>query len=172
MDQAALAALLDKQAITETLYRYARGWDRRDLGLLEGCFHADAVVDQGGFQGRAHDLMATWMDGTAHVLCMTHLITNVLIELKGERAMSEAHFFAHHRRAATKDGGERDWFIKGRYLDIHEKRDGVWKIIDRTGVLDFEQLVDPTDVELQQVPIAGRGRYKPDDKLYAVLAKL
>ena len=93
MDQAAFAALLDKQAITETLYRYARGWDRRDLGLLEGCFYADAVVDQGGFQGRAHDLMATWMGGTAHVLCMTHMITNVLIEVDGERAGGEGDSF-------------------------------------------------------------------------------
>ena len=36
-----LRALLDKQAITEVVYRYMRGLDRLDASLLLEQFHSD-----------------------------------------------------------------------------------------------------------------------------------
>lgn len=164
--------LLDKQAILELLYRYARGWDRYDLDLLLDCFHPDAVVEQNGQQGRAHDLITGWFKALVSRKSMTHLITNALIEVKGDIAISEAHFFSHHRRAATRSKGELDWFIKGRYLDRFERRDGQWRIAARTGLLEFERLVEPADPELMQLPLSQRGRRKPDDPLYALLDTL
>lgn len=168
-----LDLLVEKQAILEALYRYARGWDRFDRGLVLDAFHPDATISHGGFEGRAHELMTLWLDACVTRKSMTHLITNALIEVSGDLAISEAHFLAHHRRAATSDAGEKDWFIKGRYLDRFERRaDGRWKIAHRTGVLDFERLVDPADPELSLLPLEARGRFKPDDPLYALLGSI
>ena len=135
---AGVQRLLDKQEITEVLYRYARGWDRRDLPGILSCFHADSTHRHGGFVGASHELLNQWFAVTSGVKSMTHLITNILIDLAGDTAVCESHFLAHHRRPAGAAAGERDWFIKGRYLDRFERR----------------------------------GRAKPDDPIYAMLAAL
>ena len=44
MEDKVLEALLDKQAITEVIYRYCRGIDRFDFELVKSCFHADAIA--------------------------------------------------------------------------------------------------------------------------------
>ncbi|WP_221794461.1 nuclear transport factor 2 family protein [Aquisediminimonas sediminicola] len=168
-----LCLLLEKQAILEALYRYARGWDRFDRELVLNAFHPDATICHAGFEGTAHALMNMWLDACATRKSMTHLITNALIEVSGNTAISEAHFFAHHRRAAEGGVGEKDWFIKGRYLDRFERRAGdEWKIAHRIGVLDFERLVDPADPELSQLPMSARGSYRPADPLYLLLGSI
>ena len=50
-----LHELLDKQAITERLYDYARAMDRLDAELGRACFQPDAPVDYGAqmYQGMA-----------------------------------------------------------------------------------------------------------------------
>jgi hypothetical protein len=37
-----------------------------------------------------------------------------------------------------------DLWVGGRYLDRMEKRDGVWKIVDRVGTTDWTRLDPPT----------------------------
>ena len=171
-DRAAARQLLDKQAITETLFRYARGWDRRDLaGILE-CFHPDSSHRHGASSGPSHEVIRQWFEMTTAVKSMTHLITNILIDLTGDAAICESHFLAHHRRPAAGAFGERDWFIGGRYLDRFERREDVWKIAARTGLEDFERLVDAAEESHANSPAEYRGRAKPDDPLYALLAGL
>ena len=53
IDQAALRALLDKQAITEQLANYCRACDRLDKPLGYGVFHEDSTADYGAdvYQG-------------------------------------------------------------------------------------------------------------------------
>jgi hypothetical protein len=38
--------------------------------------------------------------------------------------------------------------VGGRYLDKYEKRDGAWKIIERTIVTDWAHVNDPSSVDL------------------------
>ena len=167
-----LRGLLDKQAISEVLYRYARGWDRRDLATILACFRDDATHQHGSFTGASHELIRHWFDLTNTVKSMTHLISNILIELNGDVAVSESHFFAHHRRAANEHSGERDWFIKGRYLDRFERRAGAWQITHRTGLEDFERLVEPAEESHRTAPPEHRGRPLPTDPLYRMLEQL
>ena len=63
-------------------------------------------------------------------------------------------------------------FLKGRYLDRFERRDGSWKIASRIGLHDFERVLDPADRTLAGAPAGQRGRQKPDDPIYALLAEL
>ena len=168
----ALAALLAKQEIGEVLYRYCRGCDRADEGALRACFHAGSVHRHGGFDGLSDDFIALIMRTVLPLKSSTHMISNVMIELNGDRAVSECHFLAHHRRDKADGTGEEDMFLKGRYLDRFEKRAGAWKIISRTGLHDFERIVEPADRTLSNAPLHQRGRKKPDDPLYAMLASI
>ena len=59
MNDRTLEALLDKQEITEVIYRFSRGSDRFDLELMHNCFHDDAVVRYPGYHGGL-DGFFTW----------------------------------------------------------------------------------------------------------------
>jgi len=167
-----ITEMLDKQAITEVLYLYARGWDRRDEAALRKCFHEDSVHAHGAFKGKSHDFIDRGLKNTIAVKAMTHMITNPMVVVKGDRALAECHFLAHHRRDAADGSGEEDMFIKGRYLDVFEKRFGEWKIASRTGLHDFERIVPPADKTLAGAPADQLSQRKPDDPLYAMLAAL
>jgi hypothetical protein len=168
----ALQGLLARQEITEVLYRYARGCDRADEEALRACFHPDSVHAHGGFHGLSADFIGFAMQIVRPLMSSTHMITNVIIELNGDRAVSECHFLAHHRRLKDPNPGEEDMFLKGRYLDRFERRDGIWKISSRTGLHDFERVLDPADRTLANAPTEQRGRKQPDDPIYAMLAEL
>jgi len=167
-----LDELCDKQAITEVLYRYARGWDRYDEEALRACFFDDSVHAHGGFKGLSQDFVTNGLRSTKAVKSMTHMITNPMIELRGDKALSECSFFAHHRRDAADGSGEEDMFLKGRYLDIFERRDGIWKIASRTGLHDFERVVPPADQTLAGAAADTLGHKKPADPFYDMLEKL
>ncbi len=86
--------------------------------------------------------------------------------------MSECYFLAHHRRTKKSAEGEEDWFLKGRYLDRFEKRDGVWKIAHRRGLHDFARTFDPADTSLDAAPAEQLSVHSTSDPLYAMLADL
>lgn len=167
-----LALLEAKQEITELLYRYARGWDRLDEELLRSCFTQDAQHQHGGFKGLSQDLITKAFPMIAKVKSTTHAISNILIEVKGDKAVSECYFAAHHRRL-NKDGtDEEDYFLSGRYLDKLEKRDGVWKITARRGLNDLERVEPRADRTFATAAPDSFGKRKPEDPLYALLAEL
>ena len=141
-----LQALLDKQEITELVYRMARAVDRCDATLMTALFHPDATDDHGMFKGEARDFVPWVMEVLAGMKVTQHLIGNVLIMLDGDRASAETYFVAHHVIAADQGGiflaakaGDPDQFMLagGRYLDHFEKRDGVWRFSHRHAVYDW-----------------------------------
>jgi hypothetical protein len=168
----ALAALVARQEITDVLYRYCRGMDRADEAAARSCFHPGSVHAHGGFQGLSADFIGFAMSVVRPLKSSTHMITNMMIELAGDRAVSECHFLAHHRRDQAAGGGEEDMFLKGRYLDVFERRHGEWKIVSRTGLHDFERVLEPADRTLAAAPADQRGRKWPEDPIYAMLADL
>lgn len=167
-----LDVLYAKHEITEVLYRYARGWDRFDAELLCSCFHEDAHNIHGDSNRLAQDFIVKGMQAVMDVKSMSHIITNPLIELRGEWAVSECSFFAHHRRLTADGSKEEDMFLKGRYLDVFEKRSGVWKIATRRRVHDFERVVPPADQTLSKASVNQLSDRKPNDPLYSMLQNL
>jgi hypothetical protein len=156
--------LLDKQAITEVLYRYCRGCDRADEAAIRQCFHPGSLHRHGGFEGTSADFTALAMKIIGAAKRTKHLLTNVLIELNGEQALSESHYFAYHRQVDPKSGLELDYFTGGRYLDELQRRAGEWKIVRRLGLIDFERhaAADP----LSRAPASQMSQRFPDDELY------
>jgi len=175
-DLATLKTRLDeietRQQITEILYRYARGWDLLDEEMIRSCFFADAEHQHSSFKGRSHDFITRALPMVSKTRSTSHAISNVMIEIRGDAAVSDCYFLAHHRRLNTEGSDEEDYFLGGRYLDRFEKRDGVWKIARRRGLNSLERIVPRTDRSFATAaPESFTGR-KPDDPLYAFLAEL
>src|SRR5437870_7614815 len=54
-----LQELLDRQAIADCVYRYARGLDRHDEEIYASAYHDDAIDHHGDFLGR-RDKFVPW----------------------------------------------------------------------------------------------------------------
>lgn len=173
---AALAARLDaleaRQQIIDVLHRYARGWDRLDEDALRSCFFADAEHQHSSFKGRSQDFITRALPMVAKTRSTSHAISNVMIEIRGNAAVSECYFFAHHRRATAEGSDEEDYFLGGRYLDRFEKRDGLWKIAKRRGLNSLERVVPRADRTFATAAPDSFVKRKPDDPLYELLAEL
>ena len=169
-----LAALLDKQEIEETVLRYCRGIDRRDFDLVRSCYHPDATDHHGSFRGTVDEYIA-WVDKlTARYRFTMHLVGNILIEIDGETAASEAYGVSLHR---SDDARPFMNLATGfRYLDRFERRDGpegggAWKIAERTAIGEWSIPI-PTDAwwEIPEDHLASRR--DSSDVLYRLLGSL
>lgn len=165
-----LAELCDKQAITELLHRYCRGVDRCDVGLIRSVYHEPSVDDHGYWRGSGHDF-ATFIVNrlTAANTATLHSVTNVLIQLDGDRAVCEAHVYASMVR---RDDEAMADFFAGRYLDVLERRDAEWGIVDRTVVVDWARSASVGastgfPVPLDDYAVGARTPDDPSDGLFA-----
>jgi hypothetical protein len=141
----AIADVVAKQQITEVIYRYCRGIDRMDRAMALSAFHAGAVVDFGElFQGNCTDLMDRAWAVHETMLAHSHQVSNILIELDGNRAVSESYY-----TAALRTLGEHESIVqltgRGRYLDEWSCRDGRWAMDRRVVVRDFSDRRTVTD---------------------------
>jgi len=140
-----LQRLADRIAIQETLYRYARGIDRRNWDFLASAFHPGAQIHQGDFKGSIEEMIENVKARHAAIEQSAHLMTNILIEFDGpEGAVVETYYLAYLRngalpaivRTALIGGGEPengkiDMCSLGRYVDRFERRHGYWRIARR-----------------------------------------
>jgi hypothetical protein len=130
--------LAAKQAITEVLYRYCYAMDRCDRELGYSVWHDDGLAHYVGmFEGTGRDFIdfgqsghETMFEGTSHQ------VTNVLIEVDGDRATSECYVTAANKRR----GGTDLLVIRGRYQDRWSCRDGEWRIDHRRFTEDVREL--------------------------------
>jgi hypothetical protein len=170
---AAQAELMDARTqITEVVYNYARANDRVDEPLFRSCFWPESTHQHGAFKGKSSDFVTRAIGIVSKLRSCSHLITNVSVEVAGDKAVCECYFLAHHRRTRKSGDGEEDFFIKGRYLDRFEKRAGVWKIIHRRGLSDFVRVFDPADTSLDAAPPEQLSVHSTEDPIYAMLADL
>jgi hypothetical protein len=160
-----LKQLADKQAITEQIYRYCRSVDRIDVPLGHAVFHADATADYGptGYQGSGRGAIDWICEAHAGLLHHTHQVTNILIELDGDRAASEAYVTATLRMA--REGKVMQIENCARYCDRWSLRDGMWAIDARVTVIEFDELREVTPMKVHDH--ARRDRTDPS---YAILA--
>jgi ketosteroid isomerase-like protein len=133
--------LLDRQAVVDCLYRYARGVDRLDDELVHSAFHSDGVHHAGGKRRSVSEFLA-WYRGKPREASAQHYVTNDTVQLDGDLAHSESYFLATSRR---DDGRLR--MSGGRYLDRLERRDGAWRIAVRFVIGEWAQVADVTEVE-------------------------
>lgn len=156
MDEA-IANLLAKQEIAEVLYTIARGTDRGDLELFASGFHDDGEDYHGLANGPVKNIVNNL--GRSKLLLTQHAISNILIELDGDSARVESLFISFHQR--RDDTGQLwDEHLRGRYLDVFERRNAVWKIARRIVVWDWSRVEPSGGTWIDQV----RQRPNADDR--------
>ncbi len=168
MTDTAVETLLAKQAITEVLFRYCRALDRMDRTLALSVWHPGSTADYGPlFAGSGAEFVDWVWAAHAGVAAHSHQITNVLIDVDGDRATSEAYVTVA-LRTKPEGGSIADIVDRGRYLDQWSWRKGVWAIDRRTFVEDF-QAVYPVALTEATDGSQATGRRGPTDPSYGVL---
>jgi len=161
----ALRELADRQAITELIYRYCRSVDRLDVALGHSIWHEDAFADYGEtvYQGEGRGVIDHICAQHRHTLYHSHQVSNILIDLDGDRAGSESYVTAALR---IRGGGEqlKQITVWGRYIDRWSRRKGRWGLDKRISVRDFDEVRDVTPLVDHDV-----GRRDRSDPSYAVL---
>jgi len=166
-DSRAVGELLDKQALYENMALYCRGQDRKQLDLMKSTFWSEATDNHGVFNGSAHEFCEWSYENhktTQHRA--QHYITNVLVDLDGDRARRETAFIY----VMVKPGDQKNMVMGGRYRDLCERRDGSWKVLRRVVVFDHVgQFTDTTTLAsvFGGAPETTRvGDVYPDDPIY------
>ena len=162
-----LSELVAKQDLHENMARYCRGMDRKDLELMKSTYWPESTEDHGMFVGLSHEFCA-WacevQKGTSYNA--SHYVTNMLIELDGDRAKRETAFIY---TKVPIDGSPVD-LLGGRYRDLCERRHDEWKVLSRTCVWDLAQRLNPVAdyTELFGIPANSNfGALHPRDPIYA-----
>lgn len=168
--QADVQALLDREAIRDCLNRYCRGIDRADEEALRSAYWPDGRDCHGAYRGSATGFIEQALPRLKAGGRRVHQITNVSVELHGDVAAVESSFIALQSGAAAPT---LETFLCGRYVDRFEKRNGQWRVADRTVVYDW--IEERTRPELAQDNDALFGARKPNgaaapgDPVYALL---
>lgn len=137
--EAAVQALIDKEAIRDCIARLARGEDRRQPEVLSACFWPDSTFDYAMYKGSFPEYLAWVTPGAEAITNTQHTLGQTVIDLDGSTARAETYVISYHRVDMGEGVGERDTCIGGRYLDRMEKRDGKWAIAHRTMLYDWYQ---------------------------------
>lgn len=140
----ALRRLVDKDAIRDTLARYARGLDRGDWDLVRSCFTDDATDDHGPFQGSIDNLVRGAKELLSEYWGAMHVLGQTCITLDGDEAATETYALSVHRRR-DGDGLDEDTLTGLRYLDRFERVGGEWKIRARVTVHEWNTTVPARD---------------------------
>jgi hypothetical protein len=126
-----------RQEIRDVLSRYCRGLDRMDREMALAVWHDDATAHYHGmFEGTGRGFVDWVWESHAHMARHSHQITNVLIEMDGDRATSEAYVTVVLWTLPAADGSQTEIVARGRYLDRWSRRGGRWAIDHREHVLD------------------------------------
>jgi ketosteroid isomerase-like protein len=123
-----LTELVDKQQITEVVYRYAVAVDTRDWDLLRSCFTPDAKADYLDLPACPSyaEIESTCRNALTPLTATQHLLGNVLVELHGDTADCQCYLQAQHVMTGAPGG---DLFvIAGKYTDRFERTADGWRI--------------------------------------------
>jgi hypothetical protein len=159
-----VAELIDKQALHDNLMGYCRGIDRMDLELMKSTYWPDSTDDHGRFVGGGHEWCVEGMKSREALISCNHHISNVYSEIEGDRAKRESMFIV----VTTYRDRDAVMVLGGRYRDLCEKRDGIWKILRRVCVWDWNQeLAAKPGWHLMRAPeVTNWGQFHPFDPIY------
>ena len=161
IDEQKLQTAIDKIEIMDCLARYCRGLDRQDPEMLLSAYHENAREQHGSFDGTPAEYVEYVMPFVSGAKVALHMITNVLIEVNGDKANCESYAYVIH----NMDGDEEDHIV-GRWIDRFEKRDGEWKIAHRLLTNDWSRRQPVATSPFAPLADFVPGRHSMQDAVY------
>lgn len=144
----------DRLDIEACLLRYTRGVDRKDWELVRSAYHTDAHDNHGNYKGGIDGFIDSLIRRHATIEQSLHLVSNLTIEFADtDVALLEAYFIVH-QRLSPEAGDARLAYLRGapirpeeavetevvgRYVDHMTRREGVWRIQNRTVVFEVSR---------------------------------
>jgi ketosteroid isomerase-like protein len=129
--QGELRQLIDRQLISDVLYRYASSVDYKDFATLRSLFTDDAhgvYMDVADLTGA--DEIVKWIDGmTADKSWQHHKLTVYHIDFSGPDEASTLTYLTSHQTDIGDDNSVA--VIVARYRDKLRRVDGLWKITEK-----------------------------------------
>jgi 3-phenylpropionate/cinnamic acid dioxygenase small subunit len=133
MQDTALREIADRLEIGELMARYADLVDRREWPKMTRIFALEATIDfrpSGGPAGPFREMLA-WLDRALDSWPKNlHLVTNVIIDLDGDRATSRCYFHVPVARESL-EGAQYTVTDSGRFLDRLIRTANGWRIVER-----------------------------------------
>lgn len=114
--------------VQDALHTYTRGIDRADMGLVGAAYHKGAIDDHGPFKGTGEEFVAWASEGVKHYKSQHHGLTNILVDFTGEKQAKVESRVVERAYYLDKNGKDLVRWFAGRYLDVLEEREGVWRI--------------------------------------------
>jgi hypothetical protein len=165
--------LVRRAVVTDVLYRYCRGVDRKDWDTVRGCFHPDAVDTHGAVDGTVEDLIQWTASKHERVPQSMHMLTNIgFLAESATTVVTETYCSVRQRIERGGDRPAAHLAVGCRYLDRFEHRGGEWRIAHRTVVYEW---VDHLAVErdlLATDPSLPRSRRDREDPSYLLHAEV
>ena len=162
-----LQMMLDHFDIREVIEAYVHGCDRGDLEAVKDCYHPDSYDHHGPLAGPGHQFAADCVDSLKiYWTSCTHLLGQSRIKVDGDMAGAETHYFASLTR--DQDGTAMLDQQVGRYVDRFERRDGVWRILDRRCIQDWTYSIPQGESFIDRAEFLTGAR-TPEDISYEVL---
>ena len=131
----ALALLEDEHKLTQMMYTYAHGADRGNMQVVRSGYTDDAYDDHGPMSGPVDKFVENMRSNHEKNTfgALQHFIWNVIVEVAGDRAVSESYFICF----AGTPNEVKPQFLAGRYVDRLVRTDGGWRVKLRTVVFDW-----------------------------------
>ncbi|WP_085032629.1 nuclear transport factor 2 family protein [Ensifer aridi] len=168
MNQTSITQLFDREAIRDCLYRYCRGIDRADEAALRSCYWPDARDNHGSYSGSAGGFIQFALSHFKTQPRNIHQLANIMIEFLGPAEAAVESYFTALQRGPHASGEIKQVLLCGRYCDLFQKREGEWRIAERTVVYDWiEEQRPPTSSETERFGLRQPiGAPYPNDPVY------
>jgi 3-phenylpropionate/cinnamic acid dioxygenase small subunit len=157
--EATLRALVDRQQIVDTLYRYASTIDAKDYPRLRSLFVDDAVAQYAGAEPiHGADAIVAWIDSMTLDRAWQHHLVNVYhVDFEGpDQARTLTYHTSHQTTTADPD---TVIVIVARYRDVLHRVNGGWKIA--------EKVMDVGWMEERHAPQAAMSEREANESLAA-----
>ncbi len=142
MNTTDLETLMAEREITRVFLTYARAVDSLDFERLRSCFHPDARIHYGEmFSGNLEETIA-WLENSLPRLQSTlHDFGAPWIELDLENGRARCETYTTNAaRYPANEQGEVVLNVAGaRYLDLFERRNDNWRIVERKNIGAWSQ---------------------------------
>lgn len=149
------------EAIRACVYRVCRGTDRVDAQLLASAFHPGAVVHFGKlYDGPVEGWIAAAVKHQSSQSQRQHMVGNITIRVDGEEAFAESYELDRHK--TPMNGEVRDLVLAARTLDRFARRDGEWKIVERTKIMDWGRAITADEGVYVNGPLEHGGDDRSD----------
>ncbi|MBS7669544.1 nuclear transport factor 2 family protein [Croceicoccus gelatinilyticus] len=163
--EAALDALLDKEAIRGKLQAFSRGMDRFDREVYLSAFWDDAEVSAGPFVGSAADCWDWAMPMHREGQHLTHhALLQSNIDLDGDTAHVETYY-----QFVARNVDDSIVLAGGRYIDRFERRVGEFRIALRVNVIEWACMppaIPPPFADVPDQALNGASARSSDDPSY------